>query len=107
MAEQNEKSVIVPIEFQGGDNTPAVYANNVLIQHTDNEFVITFFEILPPLLSPDPERQEEEIARIKSIPARPVAKVVMAAGPAMQFQEAMRDNVGRFLSRDQASKDGE
>lgn len=48
------------IEFQG--DIPAVYANNVLIQYTDNEFIFTFFEILLPLISPDPDRYDQEIA---------------------------------------------
>jgi len=103
MLEQDSNAVIVPIEFQG--DIPAVYANNVLIQHTDSEFIITFFEILPPIISPDPSRQNEEIARMKSVPARAVAKIIMAHEPAIQFQSAMQDNISKFLARNEAGQE--
>jgi hypothetical protein len=103
MPAQPGQTIVIPIEFQG--DIPAVYANNVLIQHTDNEFIFTFFEILPPLLSPDPDRQDKEIAEIDSIPARAVAKIIMAPKPAFQFQEAIQDNISKFIARNQANQE--
>lgn len=102
MPKQNEL-LVVPIEFQG--DISAVYANNVLIQHTDNEFIITFFEILPPLFSPNPEIQNAELAELKSVPARAVAKIIMAPEPAMQFRDALQDNIGKFSTRHEAGQE--
>lgn len=105
MAAKTDNAVIVPIDYHGAGETPAVYANHVVIQHTDHEFVVTFFELLPPLMSPDPARLAKEMARIKSVPARPVARIVMAPGRAQEFVAAFQDNISKFLAQTDAHEE--
>ncbi|MBK8050885.1 MAG: DUF3467 domain-containing protein [Anaerolineales bacterium] len=70
-----------------------VCTNHMLIQHTEHEFVVTFYEVLPPAVSPDPQRQARELAHIKSVPARPVARIVMSPGRAKEFVAAFQNNI--------------
>jgi len=100
MATQPDNSgMVVPIDFSSGGELAAIHANNVLIQHTDHEFVITFFEVLPPVVTPDPARQARELARIKSVQARAVARIVMSPGRAKEFMAALQDNLANYAAR--------
>lgn len=100
MATQSDNSgTIVPIDFSSASELPALHANNVLIQHTDHEFVLTFFEVLPPVITPDPARQARELARIRAVPARAVARIVMSPGRAKEFVAALQNNLEQYMAR--------
>jgi hypothetical protein len=49
MAEKDTSRILLPIEWHVPDDLVTRYANNLLIQHTEHEFILSFFEILPPL----------------------------------------------------------
>ena len=96
MENTSEQKRSIPVDFTGGTELSAVHANQMIIQHTEHEFVVTFFELLPPVLSPDPTQQAEEFGQIKNVRARPVAKVVMSSVRAREFAAALVENLRRF-----------
>lgn len=96
MATKQDEGRYLPVDFSRGTDFPAVHANQMIVQHTDQEFIVTFFELLPPVVSLDPEMQKEQLAQISSIPARPVARVVMSAERAREFIGALVDNYRKY-----------
>ena len=101
-AKPEAEGVLIPVDFSGSADLPAAHVNQVLIQHTEHEFLITFYELLPPPISPDPARQAREIAKLKTIPARAVAKLVMSPGRARELVAALLENIETYDMRRQS-----
>lgn len=81
---------------------PSVYAQQVAIQPVREEILLSFFEIVPPLLlSPS----EEDLHRLESegIPAECVAKVVVSKRVFLEIAELF----GQTASRMQAEEPGQ
>ena len=107
MSAKTDKGQIVHIDYTGGTELPAVHANQVIIQHTESEFIVSFFEVLPPVLSPDVSRRTKEMERIKSIRAQPVARIVMAPDRAREFIAAFIENLRSFEEHTQQAAEEE
>lgn len=94
--EKMEKAFEVPIERHIPDGLPALWSNHFVTQHTEQEFMLTFFQIAPPILL---EPTEEEIEAIKSVRAIAVARIVLTPQKAHDLLEAMQKNVSKFEAR--------
>lgn len=99
VAQPDVEGFLIPIDLSGSAEMPALHVNQVLIQHTEHEFLVTFYEMLPPPITPDPTRQAEELAKIKAVAARPVAKLVMSPGRARELAAALFENIAAYDSR--------
>jgi len=83
----------VPIDWQVPEDLPIHFVNNLTIQRLQHEFILTFYQTLPPvLLGPLSERKLEET---ETVPAKAVARIALAAGQLPGFIRAMRDNLER------------
>jgi len=74
------------------------YANNMVIQHSDQEFIISFFEVFPPLLFGTPG-DLDKVAALKSVRGECVARVIVSAERLPIFIQALQTNLERFASR--------
>jgi hypothetical protein len=45
MAEKETSRILLPIEWHVPDELVTRYANNLLVQHTEHEFILSFFEL--------------------------------------------------------------
>lgn len=96
MADTPDSGKYIVVDFSKGTDFPPVHANQMIVQHTEHEFIVTFFELLPPVVNPDPAIQAQQLAELTSIQARPVAKVVMSAARAREFVAAFAENLRKF-----------
>lgn len=98
MPEQNEvKGITFPLEWNIPDDIVARYATNMIIQRAENEFIISFFEVKPPVLLGNPDEIIEQVRKIKSIRANCVAQVIIAAEKMPTFVEALQKNLSRSV----------
>jgi hypothetical protein len=70
--EVKEIKVSFPQELQGG-----VYANNMVVTHTKEEFVLDFLMVVPPA-------------------GAVTARVIVSPGHMKRILEALRDNVSKY-----------
>lgn len=83
MATKNKKPVAkvgeieIPVQFNLPVDMPSVYATNMLVQVSDQEIILSFFEAQPPLVIGD---TQESIELLKSVGIRAdcVAKVIVS-----------------------------
>ena len=87
----------LPIEWVIDENTPTGYATNMIVQHTNHEFIISFFEMKPPLLIGDAEEQRQQAATVGSIKARCVSQITINAERMPHFIEALEQNYRQFV----------
>jgi uncharacterized protein DUF3467 len=85
------RQIEFPIEWYVPDSIKSQYATNMVVQHTEQEFILSFFETRPPLLLGN--LTEEDIKAIPSIRAECVARIVIARDRMPKFVEALQTNL--------------
>ncbi len=89
----------LPIDWQFPKDLPSRYATHLIVQHTEHEFVLSFFEILPPTIFGPPEAVSAQLERLSAIPAECVGRIVVAADRMPAFVAVLQDNLERYQSR--------
>jgi hypothetical protein len=84
-----------PIEWYVPDELATLYANNIVVQRTDHEFFLYFFDAQPPLLIGPPEAIRTAAEQIESVKARCVARIVVARERMSDFVKVLETNLIR------------
>ena len=96
MAKKNKKKKIeLHYEWNIPDDIVARYATNMVVQRTEHEFIISFFEVKPPLFLGSPEEIIEQTKKLDSVRANCVAQVIVAADKMPSFIEDLETNLKR------------
>jgi hypothetical protein len=84
------------IEYLEPDPRMATYANQMVVYHTSDEFVLVFYRLLPgSALVTAPEKL---IDVPSSLPAEPVARIVVPIGKLESFAQAVQANLESYLA---------
>lgn len=95
MAEKNQKTSSkkdrneIPLHFNISLDMPSVYATNVLIQASEHEVIISFFEAQQPFFLEENEAENIETLKKVGIRAECVARVTVAKARFKGFAQAM------------------
>lgn len=79
----------VPLRFHVPVGLSSRYAHHLVVQATDNEVTISFFELKPPIVLGTPEVQREAVK--DGITAECVARVIVARARYGDFVKALSD----------------
>ena len=83
---------VIPKELKGSK-----FANDVVIQHAQGSFTISFFEILIPIiLEKDEEKRNKIIKELKEIEAHCVARVTLSPNQLLKMLDAIQENIIRY-----------
>ncbi len=74
----NENQKEIPLEWVVPEGLVSRYASHVVVQKTDSNFLISFFEVKPPLIIGDADEISLSLSKIDKIPAKCVAQVYMS-----------------------------
>ncbi len=97
---QNKKqdiSMVLPIEWSVPDCIVARYATNMVVQRLENEFLISFFEVRPPIILGEPPEVAEKLKQKKSITANCVAQIIVAAEKMPSLVNALENSIKRSI----------
>jgi hypothetical protein len=100
MSEQDQnlqEEIEIPIEWHVSDAIETKYATNMVVQHGDHEFIISFFETKPPLIVGPPSK--EVLANLKTIRAECIAQIVVASPRMPKFLQALQTNFEKWQSK--------
>ncbi len=103
MAEEKDsdaQAVEVPIEWHIPESLVSRYATNMIVQHSEHEFILSFFDTPPPLILG--ESRIDELKKIKSIRATCVAQIIVAKDRMPRFVDAMQENVRKARAKAEA-----
>lgn len=98
---EEKDAVQVPIEWHIPEDIKTQYATNMLVQHTENEFIVSFFEAWPPFLSGTPEEIKAMLEELKSVRATCISRIVMSPQFMERVVKALQTNLERFKQRKQ------
>jgi hypothetical protein len=83
----------IPVDWHIPEDLPILFVNNMTIQFTEHEFILTFYELAPPpLLGPLAEQKLEQMEKVSAVA---VARIAVAAGRLPGFIKAMTHNLER------------
>lgn len=95
--EEQIQELEVPIEWNVPESIVTQYATNMIVQHLEHEFIISFFDTRPPLIIGVPSK--EELASVTSIRAECIARIVVANARMPGFVNALQTNLAKWLSK--------
>lgn len=76
--EQEEQKTTLPIRWHVPDNLQSRYANNVLVQSSQYDIVISFFETQLPPLAGSPKENQEKLIEMGAIRADCVSRIIVS-----------------------------
>lgn len=86
----------VRISFQTPEGFRTLYATNLVVQHTLHEFIVTFFEVIPPLLIGTPEMKKQQLESVREINGTVLARIAVSASRMEEFVQVLSDNLKTF-----------
>ena len=82
-------AIHIPIEWMPSEQN-SIFANNMLVQASEHECHLLFYEITPPLIQGDDEElRRKQVEQISSIKGRCVAKIVISAERIETFAQTL------------------
>ncbi|SRR6266446_5688319 len=97
-AEQEPVDITLPVEWHFSEHVQSRYANNVLVQNGQYEFVISFFEMQIPMLSGTPEENKAKLKEMGSIRAECVSKIILSPEVLPGFISALQTELEKYQS---------
>lgn len=99
MSNKHDQGVQLPIEWYVPEDLLSCYANNIVVQQTPHEFIISFFETLPPLIIGSLEEQKHQLEGLKSIRAKCVARILVNPNRMGEFIQALQQTYAGYVKR--------
>lgn len=97
MDEQPQQDLFrIPLEYHVPDDMLGRYATNLVVQHTNHEFIVSFFEAHPPMLLGSPKEIRAELEKVGAVRANCIARIIIAAGEMPEFVQVLRDNLEKY-----------
>jgi hypothetical protein len=103
MNEKDQDKVGIPVKYVIPDEIITRYATDMVVQHSDQEFLISFWEIQRPVLLGTDEERKAQVQMIKFIENRCVARFAITPDRMQKFLDALKENVDHY-QKEKASK---
>lgn len=106
MSEQTEpeqresEGITLSVDWHFPEGLQSRYANNMLVQTGEHEFVISFFEMQLPTLLGSPEENQTKLKEMGTIKAECVSKIIVSPGVVQGFIDALQTELDKFSSQE-------
>jgi len=98
VAEHEAEGAYLPIEWYFPEGLTSRYATNLVVQLTEHEFTLSFFELRQPVVLGSPEERKAKLAQIHSVRAECVARVIVSAGRMPEFLGVLQKQLEIYRS---------
>lgn len=92
---KNQPERNIPIDWYVPEGLISRYATNIIVQVTENEFVISFYELPPPIIF-DPAK---DLKHLDSVTAECVARIIVAGNKMPEFLEVLSRQVALYQDK--------
>lgn len=94
-----EAGIPVPIVYVGAEDVPVLLANQFVIQHEQNEFVLTLGQVTPPILLGTLEERREQAQKLAYVPVKVVARVAFTRERLVELIEVLQEHLRKYDTR--------
>ena len=88
------------------DQAISSFANHMLVQIDEHDFHISFFQVTPPILLGTESEKKEQLKKLETVPARCVARIVVAEGLMPKIIQALQTNLEKKRGVDSQHANG-
>jgi len=92
MSEEAEQ-VKLKLEWRIPEGLAGRYATNMVVQRTEHEFVLSFFEVYPPMVIGSPDEIKTQLEQLETVRAECIARIIVAASRMPEFVEVLQKNL--------------
>ncbi|MDO8473305.1 MAG: hypothetical protein Q7T05_05750 [Dehalococcoidia bacterium] len=93
----SEESLIqLPTVYVGLDDAKIVFGNAFVIQHLQNEFILTIGQLAPPILLGSPEEQLEQAKRLGYVPIRIMSRTAFTRDRMVELIAALQSQLKAY-----------
>ncbi len=94
----------VPLTWVDVDDVPVFFANQFIIQHHQDEFILTIGQMVPPPLIGTIEEREDQLEQLDFVPVKPLARIAFTRARLLELVQALAGN-GEIYDRTQQVRD--
>jgi hypothetical protein len=96
--ENDSPRMQIPLVFDPPTDVVTRYATNFVIQCMEHEFILSFYEAIPPVLLGSPEENRAALAESGALHAQCVARIVVTHERMHEFASLVRTSMDRFAA---------
>lgn len=97
MADPDNKAELgIRVVWEVPSGFPTHYSTHVVVQHGEDDFTITFWDLRPPLLMGSLEEKQQQAQALKEIRPTALARIIVSPHRMRQFTQVMQDNLKTF-----------
>jgi hypothetical protein len=86
----------VPIVWENPDSVPVFFANQFIIQHFQDEFILTLGQMVPPALLGDQQNREAQLREIEQISVRPLARIAFTRARLLELVSSLDAHLAKY-----------
>ena len=98
MSESHENERQVLIEWHIPEGIVSKYATNMVVQRSDQEFILSFFELLPPIIFGTPQ-DLAKLDTVSSVRAECIARIIVSSERMTKFLEVLQATLDKSVTR--------
>ena len=96
MADQADDAKVVPVIWEVPPGLPTHYSTNLVVQHTEEDFTITFWDVRPPVLIGTREEKRRQVEALGEIRPTALVRIIVSPNRMREFTQVMLDNLKTF-----------
>ncbi len=93
------QEVALPLRYDVPASLETRYATNFTVQHTDQEFVLGFYEVRLPVLVGSPEENLAAVREMSAVTAQCVARLVVTPARMAELIQVLTANYEHYRAR--------
>lgn len=90
MATKENEEISLPLVWIDPDSAEILFVNQMLVQRQGEEYILTFGQQTPPVLTGTPEERMEQAQQIPYVPVRVAVRVATTTQRLRDFVEAIQ-----------------
>ena len=98
MAEKQIISKEIPIKRIFPEALQSYFVSNMVVQHQEENFTLSFFEVWPPALVGTEEDMREQFEDFKYVEAKCIARLVVTPNKMKEFIDVLSENYKNYLT---------
>lgn len=75
---------------------PTHYSTHLVVQHGEEDFTITFWDLRPPVLMGSLEQKQQQVRALTEVRPTVLARIIVSPRRMREFTQVMQDNLKTF-----------
>ncbi len=91
-----EDAILLPVVYVGADDVPVLLTNQFVIQHEQNEFILTLGQLSPPILLGTDEEKREQAKNVAYVPIKVVGRFTFTRQRLGELVDVLKRHLDKY-----------